>query len=34
LALDGIRVNSVNPGVVVTEIHKSGGMTDEEYLKV
>ncbi|XP_070571825.1 3-oxoacyl-[acyl-carrier-protein] reductase FabG-like [Ptychodera flava] len=28
-----IRVNSVNPGVIVTEIHKRGGMDEEEYKK-
>uniref|UniRef100_A0A915HSK2 Uncharacterized protein n=1 Tax=Romanomermis culicivorax TaxID=13658 RepID=A0A915HSK2_ROMCU len=27
----GIRVNAVNPGVIVTNLHKSGGMTDEQY---
>ncbi len=31
LAPKGIRVNAVNPGVVVTNLHKRGGMTDEKY---
>ena len=33
LAPKGIRVNAVNPGVVVTNLHKRGGMTDEAYAK-
>ena len=31
LAEKGIRVNAVNPGVVVTNLHKRGGMSDEAY---
>jgi NAD(P)-dependent dehydrogenase (short-subunit alcohol dehydrogenase family) len=33
LAPKGVRVNAVNPGVVITDIHKRGGMTDEGYEK-
>lgn len=31
LAAKGVRVNAVNPGVVVTQIHKRGGMSDDAY---
>jgi NAD(P)-dependent dehydrogenase (short-subunit alcohol dehydrogenase family) len=31
LASKGVRVNAVNPGVVVTEIHKRGGMNNDAY---
>jgi NAD(P)-dependent dehydrogenase (short-subunit alcohol dehydrogenase family) len=31
LASKGIRVNAVNPGVVVTNLHKRGGMEDASY---
>jgi NAD(P)-dependent dehydrogenase (short-subunit alcohol dehydrogenase family) len=33
LAPKGVRVNAVNPGVVVTNLHKRGGMADEDYQK-
>ena len=28
-----MRVNAVNPGVIVTDIHKRSGLTDENYEK-
>ena len=31
LATTGVRVNAVNPGVVVTGLHRSGGMNEEQY---
>jgi NAD(P)-dependent dehydrogenase (short-subunit alcohol dehydrogenase family) len=31
LAAKGVRVNAVNPGVVVTQIHKRGGLSEEAY---
>lgn len=31
LAPKGIRVNAVNPGVVVTNLHKRGGMSESDY---
>lgn len=31
LAAKGVRVNEVNPGVVVTELHRAGGMSEEAY---
>jgi NAD(P)-dependent dehydrogenase (short-subunit alcohol dehydrogenase family) len=31
LAPKGVRVNAVNPGVVVTNIHRRGGMAEENY---
>jgi NAD(P)-dependent dehydrogenase (short-subunit alcohol dehydrogenase family) len=33
LAPNGVRVNAVNPGVVITNLHKRGGMTEENYEK-
>ena len=27
----GVRVNAVNPGVVVTNLHRAGGMAEEVY---
>lgn len=31
LAPKQVRVNSVNPGVIVTELHKRGGMSEKQY---
>ena len=33
LAPKNVRVNAVNPGVVVTEIHKRGGMNEGDYVR-
>lgn len=33
LAPQGVRVNSVCPGVIVTELHKRGGMDEDAYQK-
>jgi len=33
VAAQGVRVNAVNPGVIITDIHKRGGMNDEAYEK-
>ncbi len=33
LAPKGIRVNAVNPGVVITNLHRRGGMSEEDYQK-
>ena len=31
LAADGVRVNAVNPGVTVTNLHRRSGMDEEKY---
>jgi NAD(P)-dependent dehydrogenase (short-subunit alcohol dehydrogenase family) len=31
MAASGVRVNAVNPGVVVTNLHRRGGMDDAKY---
>lgn len=31
LASKQVRVNAVNPGVIITELQKRGGMTDDSY---
>jgi NAD(P)-dependent dehydrogenase (short-subunit alcohol dehydrogenase family) len=33
LAPKGVRVNAVNPGVVVTQLHRTAGMSEEQYSK-
>lgn len=33
LAPKGIRVNAVNPGVVISNLHRRGGMSEDAYLK-
>jgi NAD(P)-dependent dehydrogenase (short-subunit alcohol dehydrogenase family) len=33
LAPKGVRVNAVNPGVTVTELHRAGGMDEEAYAR-
>lgn len=33
LADKGVRVNSVNPGVIVTNLHKRAGQNEEQYAK-
>jgi NAD(P)-dependent dehydrogenase (short-subunit alcohol dehydrogenase family) len=33
VASKGVRVNAVNPGVVVTNLHRAGGMTEEAYTR-
>lgn len=31
VASKGVRINAVNPGVVVTQLHRTGGMSEEAY---
>jgi NAD(P)-dependent dehydrogenase (short-subunit alcohol dehydrogenase family) len=31
LASKGVRVNAVNPGVVISNLHRRGGMNEESY---
>ena len=31
VASKGVRINAVNPGVVVSNLHRRGGMTEENY---
>lgn len=31
LAAEGVRVNAVNPGVVVSELHRAGGLDEQRY---
>jgi NAD(P)-dependent dehydrogenase (short-subunit alcohol dehydrogenase family) len=33
LADKQVRVNSVNPGVIITNLHKRAGHTDDQYTK-
>jgi NAD(P)-dependent dehydrogenase (short-subunit alcohol dehydrogenase family) len=33
LASKGVRVNAVNPGVVISSLHRSGGMAEDAYAK-
>jgi NAD(P)-dependent dehydrogenase (short-subunit alcohol dehydrogenase family) len=32
MASQGVRVNAVNPGVTVTQLHRAGGMSEEAYI--
>lgn len=34
LADKGVRCNSVNPGVIVTNLHRRAGQNEEQYAKV
>lgn len=33
LAPKGVRVNAVNPGVVITDLHRAGGMDEQAYAR-
>jgi hypothetical protein len=29
-----VRINSVNPGVIVTDVHRKSGMSEQQYVEV
>lgn len=33
VAAQGVRINAVNPGVIVTNLHKAGGMAEDQYAR-
>ena len=32
VAAQGVRINSVNPGVIVTDVHKKSGMSELQWV--